>query len=101
MGFRSSLRRSGGSGSTVTSRPVSLFPCGSHMNLNVSHRKPTWTEGAKEGSQGVYFARNQLVTDFLLVLCGAEQALGENAGLVFPWKTSSRRSSGPCLELVH
>lgn len=47
----------------------------------------TWAEAAKEGSQGVHFARDQLIVDFSLVLRRAEEAFRENPGLVFPWKT--------------
>ena len=65
------------------------------MNLPLSRCKPTWTESAEKGSQGVHFACNQLIIDFLLVLQGAEEALRENPGLVFPWKTSNKLSSVP------
>lgn len=51
----------------------------------------TWAEAAKEGSQGVHFARDQLIVDFSLVLRRAEEAFGENPGLVFPWKTKGNR----------
>lgn len=55
--------------------------------MHLPHAMPTWTECAEKRTQGVHFARDQLVTDFLLVLRGAQKALGKNPGLVLSWKT--------------
>lgn len=49
--------------------------------------RPTWTEGAEEGPQGVHLPGDQCVADLLLVLGRREQALGQHPGLVLPWKT--------------
>lgn len=65
---------------TFTSSICALAPA--------SH-KLTWTEAAKKGPQRVHFASDQLIVDFSLVFRRAKEALGENPGLVFPWKAKS------------
>lgn len=67
------------------------------MNLQLSDYKPTWTEGAKEGPQGVHFPRKQGIIDFFLVLRWGEEALGKDPGLVFSWKTDNNFHWAPSL----
>lgn len=81
-------------------RPCPLCLSHQFMNLHLSHYKPTWTQGAKKGSQRVHFPRNQLRIDFFLVLGRGEKALRKNPGLVFSWKTNNNLDWALCLELA-
>lgn len=73
---------------TPATSPPHLLLFGVCIFAPASH-KLTWTETAKKGSQRVHFAGDQLIVDFSLVLRRTEETLGQNPGLVFPYKAKS------------
>lgn len=68
-------------------------------NSQLSPYRPTWTEGAEKGPQGVHLPCHQLITDFFLVLRWGEKALRKNSGLVFSWKNNNTFHWAPPLRI--